>query len=146
MHDLSVRLDIGLGRAHAGAKTMLYSSLRRVRFLPENLNLTAVILPLVKTKPAQQWLTQTNPPLVNSLLAQRYKKFPICLFVVCFCKHVIFVLRLFNILAHFVCFFFVRLICDLLVRRCLGLGTKLYPNQPSLTGVRVKLRPQFSYV
>jgi hypothetical protein len=36
-----------------------------VGLFPEDLNLVAVILPLVKTKPAQKRLTQVKLPLIN---------------------------------------------------------------------------------
>jgi hypothetical protein len=50
-----------------------------MRFFPEDLNLIAVILPLVKTKPAQQRLTQSKPPRIHVLPIQQYKKSSVCL-------------------------------------------------------------------
>jgi hypothetical protein len=55
------------------------SSLHRFRLLPENLNFVTVISPLVKTKPAQERLTQTKPPQINALPIERYKEFCVCL-------------------------------------------------------------------
>ena len=54
-----------------------------ITFLPRYLKLTSVILPLVKTEPAQNWITQTSLPHINALPTQRYKKFSTVCLVVC---------------------------------------------------------------
>ena len=90
VNDLGVCLDISSGRTSAGPPSDIKLSRRHawtvlygIRFFPENINLFAIILPFVKTEPAQNWITQTSLPHINALPTQRYKKFSTVCLVVC---------------------------------------------------------------
>jgi short-subunit dehydrogenase involved in D-alanine esterification of teichoic acids len=68
-------LNITMRRTYAGAKSALHTSLYVARLFPEDLNLVAVIPPLVKTEPAQQRLTQTKPPHIMLCQCNDIRKF-----------------------------------------------------------------------